>query len=264
MKIQFIIVGWHYSQIDNYYRGLKELNDNNDQIDVFWSCHREPINYIKDNFKYKVFFNGAEEVGAYEQAIEYLNLNNDTICFFLHDDLIIKDWGFINKCIELLNKGFKIIGNGKDYGYYFNPYEIVGSGPEKLGITEEFDGSCFKDYVKEKNKHLFNEARNIVKVRPSFIYMKYKSVEMGGFEPCKKAYVSPLVDKDKWCPTGGPHYRGHKGLSSFGNVFPALNCYKMNVVHGTHTITWLSNNYLDSKYLYEMGRGKIAKDHPIT
>jgi hypothetical protein len=259
MKIQFIIVGWHFNQPE-FYESLKELNDNNNIIDVFWSCHKEPLDFIKNNFNYKVFPNLGEECVAYQQAVEYLNLNNDTICFFLHDDLIVKDWGFIDKCIELLNKGFKVIGNGRDYDYHFNPYEIT-----KIGITEEFDGSYFKDYVKEENKHLFNKARNIVKVRPSFICMKYKSVvEMGGFEPCKKAYVSPLVDKDKWCPTGGPHYRGHKGLSSFGNVFPALNCYKMNVVHGTHTITWLSNNYLDSKYLYEMGRGKIAKDHPIT
>mgnify|MGYP003120633400 FL=1 len=48
MKIQFIIVGWHYHQIE-FYEGLKELNNNNENINVFWSCHKEPTKYIKDN-----------------------------------------------------------------------------------------------------------------------------------------------------------------------------------------------------------------------
>ena len=46
-------------------------------------------------------------------------------------------------------------------------------------------------------------------------------------------------------------------LGSYGNLFPALVCYKMNKVLGSHSITYLSNRYLDSDYIYEMGRGEI-------
>ena len=54
MKIKFIIVGWHYNQED-YIDGLIELKNENDIIDVFWSCHKEPPQKIKDNFEWKLF-----------------------------------------------------------------------------------------------------------------------------------------------------------------------------------------------------------------
>jgi len=41
MKIQFIIVGWYYNQT-SLELGLKELNENNQDVDVFYSCHKEP------------------------------------------------------------------------------------------------------------------------------------------------------------------------------------------------------------------------------
>ena len=34
MKIQFVVVGWYYNQ-DTLQEGLKSLNDNNDEINVF-------------------------------------------------------------------------------------------------------------------------------------------------------------------------------------------------------------------------------------
>ncbi len=54
MKIQFIITGWHYNQ-QEYYDGLHELEKDNENIDVFWSCHKEPPKHIKDRFKWKLF-----------------------------------------------------------------------------------------------------------------------------------------------------------------------------------------------------------------
>ena len=45
MKVQFIIVGWHYNQ-NEFYEGLKELTEINDDIKVFFSCHKEPVSYI--------------------------------------------------------------------------------------------------------------------------------------------------------------------------------------------------------------------------
>lgn len=256
--IQFIITGWHYNQQDTL-ETLKQLNDMNEDVNVFFSCHREPPEYIKDNFDYQVFYNGGEECGAYDQAIDYLDLKDDTICFFLHDDLIIKDLEFINVCMNLLVQGYKVVGNGRDYGDNFDPFKKT-----EIGIKKEFDGATFKDYVKDENQYMFDSVLPIAKVRPSFICMTYGSVkEMGGFEPRQEAYIPPLTKKDEWCPNDEPHYRGTKGLGSYGNLFPALVCYKMNKVFGHQSITWLSDTYVDSEYIYECQRGGISKMHPM-
>lgn len=262
MKIQFIIAGWHFNY-DDFIHNLKELEDSNDNINVFWSCHREPSDYIKENFNYQVFFNGAEECGAYEQAIDYLNLDDDVVCFFMHDDMVVKDWEFINICLNRLQQGYKVIGNGRDYNDHLDPNYLPNKG---IGISEYFDSRPAIDYVKPENQHLFDKPLNIVKVRPSFLCMKHSDVKlMGGFEPRQEAYIPPLFTKDEWCDEDKPHYRGSKGLSSFGNIFPLLNCYKMNKVFGIDKITWLSDTYVDSEYLYECQRGKVDLDtHPMS
>ena len=92
MKIQFIICGWHMNR-KSLIDGLYELQkQNKDTVGVFWSCHREPTDEIKQKFNHKLFFNGGEEYGAYQQGVEHLNLDDDTICFFLHDDLVLKSF----------------------------------------------------------------------------------------------------------------------------------------------------------------------------
>ena len=77
MKIQFVVVGWYYNQ-DTLQEGLKSLNDNNDEINVFYSCHKEPTQYIKDNFDWKLFPNLGEEIVAYQQALEDMRNWNST------------------------------------------------------------------------------------------------------------------------------------------------------------------------------------------
>ena len=52
----------YFKQLDFEYcekniEGLKELHNNNDKINVFWSCHKEPTDQIKNNFDYKLFPN---------------------------------------------------------------------------------------------------------------------------------------------------------------------------------------------------------------
>ena len=52
MKIQFIVTGWHYENYpgkNNLIDGLIELKNQNDIIDVYWACHKEPPQTIKDN-----------------------------------------------------------------------------------------------------------------------------------------------------------------------------------------------------------------------
>ena len=78
----------------------------------FEVCHREPTEEIKEKFDHKVFFNGGEEYGRpYEQKVNYLDIDDDDICFFLHDDLVLKSFDFIPLVIEGL-QDLNVIGNG--------------------------------------------------------------------------------------------------------------------------------------------------------
>ena len=255
--VRFIICGWHMNQ-ESVLKGFNELQKQNpDEVHVFWSCHKEPIDFIKENFDYKVFPNGGEEYGAYEQAINYLDIDDEDICFFMHDDLVIKDFSFIKIIIHMINKeGFKICGNGANYlvqGYNHN--KVID-----VGIKEEFDGMRAVDYVKEENKHIFDKPiEQLISVRPSFLAMKYKTVkEIGGFEPRYDAYVAAdLVNEE----TGEYGYRGGKGLSSWGNEFPNLNNYKYNRLFDYNQIGFLSTKYLHSFWIHECARGNVVEDY---
>ena len=254
MKIQFIIVGWYYNQ-NSLELGLKELIKNNDKVNVFYSCHKEPTQFVKDNFEWKLFPNLGEEIVAYQQALDYLDLNKDTYCFFMNDDIIVKDWNFVSECIEKLQQGYKVVGNGFNPG--FKAYDPFISLP--VGITEDFDGKQGIDYVKEENKHFFEGPLEMNMARGSFLSMQYSTLEsIGEFEPRKEAWTPILVNEN-----GKPYYRGSKGkantktggLSIYGNLFPNLTMYKINKVFGKESITWLSSSYRNSEYLYELERG---------
>jgi len=254
MKIQFVVVGWYYNQ-DTVLNGLKELNENNDNVDVFYSCHKEPTQFVKDNFDWKLFDNVGEEIIAYQQAIEYLDIGSDTYCFFMNDDLVIKDWSFINACIEKIQQGYKVVGNGWNPGFKaYNPLVTID-----IGITPEFDGKQSIDYVKDENKHFFEGPLEMQMARGSFWCIQYCTLEaIGGLEPRKEAWVPMNFNKN-----GKPYYRGCEdqadtrtgGLALFGNLFPNLSIYKVNKLYGKDSITWLSTTYRDSEYIYELERG---------
>ena len=257
MKIQFIVVGWHFHQTE-YYTQLKELDELNEDINVFWTCHKEPNDYVRSNFNYQVFPNLGEEFVAYQQAIDFLNLEDETICFFIHDDLIIIDWSFINQCVSKLNQGYKFLGNCLNYPHNsLNPTEVYS----EIGIKPEFDNLTMQDYARDDSKHLFDRTISpMLVIRGSFICCKYKDLkQVYGFEPRKDAWVGPEWNDEyeTYC------YRGAKGLGKFGNMFMFMFSYKINRVFGPESISYLSNRYLDSDYIYEMGRGEIDPNNPM-
>ena len=128
MKIKFIVLGWYYDKYQDLIDGLVELKkENAKDFDVFYSCHKEPIDIIKENFEWKLFENKGLEWGGYQQAYKHLNFNDDDILFFINDDLDIKDWEFINICINKLSS-YKVIGNGLNYGFNMNPQEFISPG----------------------------------------------------------------------------------------------------------------------------------------
>ena len=192
MKIQFVVVGWYYNQ-DSLQNGLKELSEKNDNINVFYSCHKEPTQFVKDNFKWQLFDNIGDEYGAYQQALDHLEIDNDTYYFFMNDDIVVKDWIFIQKCIEKLTHGFKIVGNGFDC--FFKAYNPLVNIP--IGITKEFDNKQSIDYVKEENKHFFTGPIEMNMARGSFLSIHSSTLkDIGGFEPRKEAWVPIHVNEN--------------------------------------------------------------------
>ena len=167
IKIQFIVCGWWYDEFDNrtgitdFIDGLIELQKENDFIDIFWTCHKEPTQLVKDNFKYKVFENIGLEWGAYNKAFDYLNLDDDTIVFCIQDDMVIKDWSFVSVCVEHINKGVKIIGNGFNYPMMYTPREEA-----RLSYWLKTKDRWI-DYIREENKHMYDIPMKVLSIRGS-------------------------------------------------------------------------------------------------
>ena len=228
MKIQFIIVGWHFDAFPEFIDQLIELNENG-IVDIFWSCHKEPSNKVKENFDYKVFPNLGLEDGAYQQALDYLDISDDTILFLMHDDLVIKDWEFINVCLEGLNKGYKVIGNGINYPLLLDPNEV------------KREDQRYIDFVKDECKHLFDSPLDCYTIRESFMCIKRGDLrQIGDFE---------VIWED-------PSAKG-EGPGGIGNTQQSLLGYKLTKVLGKNKITYLSDTYQDSDYLFECARGTM-------
>tara|TARA_B100000287_G_C20500128_1_gene728782 strand:+ start:229 stop:951 length:723 start_codon:yes stop_codon:yes gene_type:complete len=240
MKIRFIISGWHYNREEECYDGLKELEKDNDFIKVFWACHAEPTDYIKSNFDYKYFPDIGLSDTKYQQALDYLDIEDDEIIFFLHDDIVIKDWGFIEESVSLLNQGYKVVGNGINYPDSFDPFSIPIDKYQHIPdykIPDWFANKRYVDFVKEENKHLFDRQQMSHTVRLSFICMKRSDLkQVGDFEPVWETCEKPI----------GPP----------GNMTQSLFGYKLTRVFGPEKFAYLSKTYQDSKYIFECARGK--------
>ena len=245
IKLQFIISGFYFDKYSDgeYLESLRYLEKENDNISIFWSCNTEPPKTIKENKNFIINQNVGFEWGAYKKALDYLNykLDDDTILFLMHDDLIIKDWAFINKCIEMLDNGAKIIGNGANYSMQFNPFEEA-----RLSYWLRNNDKLI-DYVDNENKHFYNENLLVKSVRGSFICTKLSYLnEVGGLEYVKKG--SPGIN------TKTPDVEGVIGngrYESFGNTSLYLNAYKFTKIFGFDKIKYLSPYYCVSDYIIE-------------
>lgn len=241
MKIQFIIVGWHFEAFPEFIDQLIELNIN-ESIDIFWSCHKDPSQRIKDNFGYKVFPNLGLEDGAYQQALDYLDLADDTILFLMHDDIIVKDWNFMNICLSYLQQGYTFIGNGINYPLDFNPYNSFVS--EILNIN-----GSYVDIVKPEARSLCtNEVLYTMTLRESFICTTRK-------------YLRDIFDFEVIWKEPKPDSNGKYHIGAIGNAQQTLLGYKITKMYGPSKIAYLSNSYQDSDYLYECARGNNEKGY---
>lgn len=226
--IQFIIVGWHFDRSE-FYDGLRQFKKYNN-VKVFWSCHREPPDHIKENFDWAVFPNHGLEWGCYQQALDHLNLPDDTVIFFLHDDLVIKDWKFIDACLYMLDNNFKVIGNGMNYPKTLDPTSMT------------IFGRRYIDMVKEESKHYFTNEQFCLTIRGSFMCTTRKNLrKVNDFEVLWEE------------PEPG------KGYGTFGNTMQWLLGYKITKEYGVGQIAYLSETYQDSQFIFECARGKVNK-----
>jgi hypothetical protein len=246
-KIRIIICGWWFDEFDDktnqtdFIDALNQLQELNPTIEIFWSCHKEPIPSVKENFKWKLYENVGLEWGAYQKAILDIQPSDEDYIFCIQDDMVITDWSFLSVCIKhLQDDSVKVIGNGFNYPYFLTPEEEA-----RLSFWLKTNDK-WVDYVRSENKHLFQEPINCLSIRGSFLATKYKHLKsIGGFE-----YINLPLSK-------GVKEDGTEFLlvDPFGNTALYLNAYKFTKYFGVHSMKWLSNNYRKSKWMVECGRG---------
>jgi hypothetical protein len=240
MKINFILSGWHYDREEECYDGLKQLEKDNEFIKVFWACHKEPTEYVKKNFDYKYFPEIGLSDTKYQQALDHLNIPDDEYVFFMHDDIVIKNWEFINVCINYLNQGYKVVGNGLNYADPFDPFKEPTDKWKNIKdykVPTWLQGKRYIDLVKKENQHLFDRQQTSATVKLAFLCMKRGDLRsVGDFEPTYE-----FIEK----PIGPP-----------GNITQSLLGYKLTRVFGPQTFAYLGNDYSDSDFIYECLRGK--------
>ena len=248
-KIQVIICGWYFDEFDgktgqtDYIDGWKHINDSNEFIDVFWACHKIPPPIISDNFSCKIFPNVGLEWGAYNQSFEYLKLDSETIVFCIQDDIVVKNWDFITTVVDKLCGSTKVIGNGPAYPWDFDPKEEA-----RLSYWLKTNDTWI-DYVREENKHIYDQRLLTFGVRGSFLAMKYKDIEdIGGFDYVDKPLRKGVKDDgtEFWL------------IDPFGNTSMYLNSYKFTKFFGQHGIKYFSKEYRKSPFMIECGRGQVV------
>lgn len=227
-KYLIIIAGWHY--IDNgFYETIKRLCEDNLNVDVFISSHKEKteidINVFKiittiPRLRIHCFENIGYDWGMYSQAVDYLGsliMQYEYICF-MHDDIEIIDNKILSVFSDFLEQHSLIVaGNcGNPVLYPFkktHPHVIEWArlSEWKIDIKSErwntVRGSFFMT-----QKQLFEKLKRI----------PYRNGQHSGF--------------------------GNWGVIVFGGVVADL--------FGINAIKTISDEDLTSPYITEYKRGK--------
>lgn len=243
MNIHIIVCGWYYNRFNNEINddlisGLYHLKENNSNIYVHWSCHKDVPDLIKEKFAWKQFKNIGLEWGAYDQMFKHLDALSEfkigDILFFLQDDLIIKDWKFLELCVSHIQSGSaNFIGNGFNYHGDLDP----------TGNAAFYEGRySWSEFIHpDTPKELFKPIPVSFSIRGSFLCTSYDKVkQINGFE-----YVNLPLNPNR--PDGEIDGLGNGGLY--------LNAHKFTVLDPTK-VKYISNYYRQSKYIIECARGQ--------
>jgi hypothetical protein len=127
-----------------------------------------------------------------------------------------------------LSNGYKIVGNGINYPLQLDPFEVKR-------------GKRYIDFVKDECKYMFDQSLFCYTVRESFMCIKRGDLrQIGDLE---------VIWED-------PISKG-EGAGGIGNTQQSLLGYKLTKIFGKEKITYLSNTYQDSEYLFECARGTM-------
>lgn len=221
------VAGWHYNK--NFYAQLSELS----RAEVFVISHRArnlvPGCLFEHVDATHIFFeqNFGYDWGCYQQFLSKNIWREFEYICFMHDDIVIKDKGFLAPCIELLNE-HGVVGNGK----HFDPRRDC---PNYL--SESYAFSSWKPASRQCQHYA---------VRGSF------------FATTREALQRLRKFEVFWDPF---HL-----TSRFGNWSTRATCGKWEQLYGEKCFGFLSDKYCESEYLVELVRGGLgeSKISPIT
>jgi len=215
-QIAFCITGWHYP--NTLYIDIKNIPN----VDIFIISHKSrsevPAAIFESFPKESILFkpNYGYDWGCFQQFLETNIWKSYEYIFFMHDDIQILNANFVEPCIQLLNGGYSIVGNGR-------PFD-----------KRDWPRTHLKYYAHSIWKPLSTSFEHDI-VRGSFFVTKRESLEkMGSFE----------VFWDKFRLAIG-----------FGNYSLIASCGKFSDLFGQNAYAYLSNDYKSSNYIIELERG---------
>lgn len=123
MKLSIVIAGWYFRDIDIYKTLVEEAKRyNNIETSYYIASHRrleetdrELIGKLaKLKWQLLYFENEGWDWGAYQQFLiwQKKKVGLDDYYLFMHDDIKIKNYGFIGEFIKQIQYGTKVVGNG--------------------------------------------------------------------------------------------------------------------------------------------------------
>ncbi len=217
-SVAVCITGWHFEE--PFYAQITKLAN----ADIFVIAHQSRATapeylykYVKDDH---IFFedNLGYDWGCYQQFLEKKYWHNYHYIFFIHDDVTIKDIGFVERTIELLNANHLVIGNGR-------------VAPKRAWVDE-----APQAYAHASWKPPQNYLHDVV--RGSFF-----ATTRHGLELLQNFEVF-------WDPA---HL-----TSGFGNWSTKASCAKWEHLYGENCFGFLSEEYCESEFLQEHVRGNIV------
>ncbi|MCK4801037.1 MAG: hypothetical protein KAS84_03535 [Anaerolineales bacterium] len=219
-EIAFCITGWHYPL--DYYQEISSLPG----VDIYIVSHKKRRNI--PGFLFELFpenqillrSNIGYDWGCYQQFISSGLWRRYSTLFFMHDDIDIHDFGFVEETRKLLGN-HAVIGNGRGQGSV--SYTSVRNHPYAYAHSSwKPDSFDFQHYT----------------IRGSFLATTRNVLEkLDTFE----VYWDPF-----------------KIFIGYGNWSTKATCGKMADTFGPNCFGYLSEVFGSSKYITEYVRGKAG------
>lgn len=136
-SLSIVVVGWHFKHLEIYRELQNEARLYNSlKVNFYIASHKEQngvkgpvVNELETSgWNILYFENKGWDWGAYQQLLTWQSRNSSLSDFylFLHDDIKIKNKGFIGKFIEEIQNGARAVGNGLPHP----------QSPDKLDVSE--------------------------------------------------------------------------------------------------------------------------------